>query len=102
MKVKIHVLKKGYDKELAEAFLTDGAEAGACPYHEVGDEFLYEGGAVMPEGFCPYAWHDIYPVLSQLTAGRELTNTWYKDPRVRVLCCTDAVRPVTFRLEQID
>ena len=28
---------------------------GPCPLLEVGDEFIFEGSAKMPEGFCPWA-----------------------------------------------
>lgn len=51
-KVKITVLKKHFYEDLAEAYLTGGAAAGACPLLEEGDVFLYKGGAEMPEGFC--------------------------------------------------
>lgn len=55
----------------------------------------------MPEGFCPYAWIDLYPSICALMDGRELTNAWYKNPKVKLLCCTDGVRPVLFKLEQV-
>ncbi len=102
MKVKITVLKKELYSDYADEFLTEGAAAGACPELDVGNTFFYEGGAVMPEGFCPYAWIDLYPSICSLMGGRELTNTWYKNPKIKLLCCTDGVRPVLFKLEQID
>lgn len=37
--------------EYADEFLTDGSSVGACPELEVGNEFVYEGGAVMPMDF---------------------------------------------------
>lgn len=101
MKVRITVLKKEFYRELAEEYLTEGAAAGACPQLELGDEFTYEGGAVMPQGFCPVAWQDIYPALCGLMSGTGLINTWYKRAQTKILCCTDGVRPVVFKLEQI-
>lgn len=71
--VRITVLKVAFDEALAERYLTDGAAAGPCPYFKVGDTFLYEGGAQMPQGFCPWAWVDIYTNLSALAAGGTYT-----------------------------
>lgn len=51
MKVKITVLKKEFYKDYAEEYLTNGVLAGSCPELEIGDEFIYEGGAKMPMAF---------------------------------------------------
>ena len=96
--VKITVLKKEFYPELANEYLTEGQETGACPILHEGDSFIYAGGAIMPEGFCPWAWIDLYNQISGLAAQEE--NTWYK-PNVRIGCCTDGVRPVVFRMEGI-
>ena len=53
-KVKIVVIRKEFYPEFAEQYLTEGREVGSCPLMEVGDEFLYEGGAEMPKGLCPW------------------------------------------------
>ena len=68
-RVKITVLRKEFYPEYADAYLTEGREVGPCPMLEVGDEFVFEGGAQMPEGFCPWAWVDIYNSVSALAAG---------------------------------
>ena len=52
-KVKITVLHKEFYPDYADTYLTDGKAVGRCPLLEVGDEFIYEGSAKMPEGFCP-------------------------------------------------
>ena len=49
--VKITVLRKQLYEDFAEEHLTDGIQP--CDFYEVGDTFLYTGGAEMPEGFCP-------------------------------------------------
>lgn len=54
--VRITVLKREFYADLAEQFLSEGASVGACPLQEVGDVFLYSGGAEKPEGLCPWAW----------------------------------------------
>ena len=101
MRVKISVIKKEFYGDLAEEYLVDGRKVGACPVLEVGNEFFYEGGAVMPEGFCPVAWLDIYSSLCALMSGNNIISDWYKNPKTKILCCTDGTRPVVFKLEQV-
>jgi len=100
-RVKISVLKKCYYGELADVYLTEGKEVGACPLLNVGDVFLYEGGAVMPDGFCPWAWIDIYRGVNALAAGASYAP-WNNRDGIQILCCTDGVRPVVFLLEAVD
>lgn len=94
--VRITVLRREFYPELADEYLVEGRAAGPCPLLDVGDTFFYDGGAVMPEGFCPWAWIDLYGMVAAM-AGRE-ENHWYK-PDVSIGCCTDGVRPVVFRIE---
>jgi uncharacterized repeat protein (TIGR04076 family) len=97
VKVEITVVRKCFFAELAEEYLTDGREAGPCPLLNEGDTFVYEGGAMMPEGFCPWAWIDVYRAVSTLSS-EPTGNHWYRYPDRRVACCTDGVRPVVFVL----
>lgn len=99
--VKITVLKKEFYPELANEYLTDGREVGPCPILNVGDEFLYEGSAQMPVGFCPWAWIDIYRGVSALSAGASY-RPWNKQDGLQILCCTDGIRPVVFKVEALD
>lgn len=99
-RVKITVLKKYFDEDLAETYLAEGKQAGPCPLLNQGDVFIFEGEAMMPTGFCPWAWIDIYRGASSLAAG---ANTpWYKEDGEEVFCCSDGVRPVAFLLQRID
>ena len=99
--VRITVLRREFYPDLAEAYLSEGASAGACPLQAVGDVFLYTGGAEKPEGLCPWAWLTLYNKVNTLSsAGFE--NGWYKGGRTRIDCCTDGVRPVIFRVEALD
>ncbi len=100
MQVSITVLRTHFDRELAEAYLTDGADVGPCPLLAVGDRFLYTGGAAMPEGFCPWAWVDVYRGVNALSAGASYAP-WNNHDHQQVLCCTDGVRPVVFLLEAV-
>ena len=99
-RVRITVLKKEFYPELAQQYLNEGEEAGACPLHAVGDCYIYEGGAEKPDGLCPWAWISLYNAVCTLAAGGD-RNTWYRDGGTRIRCCTDVVRPVVFRLEMI-
>jgi uncharacterized repeat protein (TIGR04076 family) len=99
-KVKITVLKKEFYPELADQYLTEGQSVGACPLLEVGDSFVFEGQAVMPEGFCPWAWIDIYRGVAALSAGASYAP-WNNAEGMQILCCTDGVRPVVFRIEAV-
>ena len=97
--VKITVLRKQLYEDFAEEHLTDGIQP--CDFYEVGDTFLYTGGAEMPEGFCPWAWIDVYRSVSALSAGATCAP-WQKRDGVSVVCCTDGIRPVTFLLEALE
>ncbi|MDR3276112.1 MAG: TIGR04076 family protein [Treponema sp.] len=98
--VKITVLRKMFYGDLAEAFLTDGTKAGACPLLQEGEEYVFHGQAVMPEGFCPWAWIDIYRAVSALSAGASFTP-WNNKDNMQIYCCTDGIRPVIFKIEAL-
>lgn len=68
-KVKITVLRKEFYLEFADEYLTDEKEVGPCPLLNVGDEFIFEESAKMPEGFCPWAWIDVYRSISSMSYG---------------------------------
>lgn len=97
--VKITVLRKQLYEDLAETYLTDGKEV-ECDFFQVGDSFLYTGGAQMPAGFCPWAWVDLYRSIAALAGGATHTP-WQKRDGVNVVCCLDGIRPVTFLLEAL-
>ena len=99
-KVVITVLKREFYPELAEEFLSEGASVGACPIQSVGDVFTYAGDGEKPEGLCPWAWIDLYSAVATLYAGGD-ENTWYRYGGTRILCCTDGIRPVVYKLELV-
>ncbi len=97
--VRITVLRKQLYQDIAREYLTDYPDV-ECDFFQEGDSFFYNGGAEMPEGFCPWAWVDIYPSVSALSNGATCTP-WQKRDGVNVVCCLDGVRPVTFLLEAV-
>lgn len=98
--VKITVLRKHLHRDIAEKYLTDYPDV-ECDIFQEGDSFLYTGGAEMPQGFCPWAWVDIYPSVAALSGGAVYTP-WQKRDGVNIICCKDGVRPVTFLLEAVE
>ena len=100
-RVKITVLRKEFYPEYADAYLTEGREVGPCPMLEVGDTFVFEGGAQMPQGFCPWAWVDIYNSVSALAAGASYAP-WNNREGQTIVCCTDGIRPVVFELHAME
>lgn len=99
MRVRITVVKTQLYEDLAETYLTDGKDV-KCPFFQVGNHFLYEGGAVMPEGFCPWAWTDIYGAVNAIAQGASYTP-WQNREGVNLVCCSDGIRPVSFLLEPV-
>ena len=97
-KVRITVLRKEFYPEYADEYLTEGQSVGPCPLLEVGDEFIFEGSAKMPEGFCPWAWTDIFRSVSAVSSGSS-NKPWTKKDGQTIVCCTDGVRPVVFCVE---
>lgn len=104
--VKITVLKRGYDRELADRFLVD-PNAGKCSIFNEGQEFIVtkENYERFPyeNDFCAAAWDVIkIKVYAALQGGNFYWEGWIKNRREKILCCDDGVRPVVFLLEKID
>jgi uncharacterized repeat protein (TIGR04076 family) len=98
MKVKITVLAVDFKADLWDAYITE--PPATCPYFTVGQSFMIEEFA-MPEGFCTWAWNDIFYAFHSVWVGGD-SYPWYKEHGVSVVCCTDATRPVTFKIERVD
>jgi uncharacterized repeat protein (TIGR04076 family) len=100
-KVKITVLKKIDPKKIYENVPVNkktGKKFGICTHFEEDQEFIVDNCGEMPEGFCSWAWRDIYKDLSVLTYGGNFP--WFKRGEI-ITCCTDGVRPVSFLLKRI-
>lgn len=96
-KVRIRVLRCHLDRALAAAYLAAGEEQWPCPFMREGQAFQYGGQAVMPEGFCPWAWQDIYKSVHALHQGATMAP-WNNRDGQSIVCCTDGIRPVVFQL----
>ncbi len=91
--VKITVYKKFDCDELPDY-------SGGCHAFDVGAEFIVKTDGRMPEGFCYWAWHDLWPVVMTLRFGGKMT--YCKQENVMYSACSDGLSPVVFRVERID
>lgn len=101
-KCKITVLKRTFDKELADEYGAEGL--GACPMLIEGQVFYADWEC--PEGFCNEAWKAIYQYVFTLAHGgaKELFyyGDWIRKPGVAICSCNDGLRPVIFKIEATD
>lgn len=100
---KITVLKRTLNEEIAKEYCKN--EFTPCPKFKEGQEFMsirFE----KPEGFCSWAWCDISKYVTVLLSNGNfaegLYDGWMKDKNIAIACCTDAMRPVIFKLEKIE
>lgn len=101
-KCKITVIKKTLNSDLAKDYCQ--SQVGFCPCFNEGDVFI--AGFDQPDKFCGWAWNDIYRFVSVLLSGGNYSSGvfegWMIKDNVMIACCTDAIRPVTFKIELIE
>lgn len=98
-KVKITVLKKLKPKEIFGDELPAATDIkDACSVFNVGQQFIVGEDGRTPEGFCAWAWNDLYGVLTHLRFGGDFP--WMREKGTIVSCCSDGFRPVIFKLER--
>jgi uncharacterized repeat protein (TIGR04076 family) len=98
-KVKITILKKTDSKQIFGDNPPMGQAIEACNVFKEGQEFIVSEDGDMPEGFCHWAWNDLYKAVITLSCGGNLP--WMKEKGTSVSCCTDGFRPVIFELRRI-
>ena len=100
-KLKITVLKKLNGEEIYGKKLPLTPKYPlVCGLFEEGKEFIVEDTGKMPEGFCPWAWNDLARMVDHLQFDGDYS--FYEEKGVALACCTDAVRPVIFKLERLE
>lgn len=88
---KITVLKKEFAEDLYKQYPYGGPHP--CGRLEVGQVFYTDIRWDPPEGFCLWAWGDLRAVIMSIHGGH---------PSPMISCCTDGLRPVTFKLERVE
>jgi uncharacterized repeat protein (TIGR04076 family) len=99
---KITVLKTSFNRDLVDLYVENERKKtlGPCEVFKECQESITDVVIGMPQGFCPWAWDDIYKVLVAFFAnGNFGMGTQGGD--VIVACCTDGTRPVYFKIEKI-
>lgn len=91
--VKITVYRKFDCEELPDY-------SGGCKALEVGQEFFVKEDGRMPEGFCYWAWQDLWPFLTTLRFGGNFTFCKSQDG-LYYGACSDGLSPVVFKLERV-
>lgn len=99
-KVKITVLKALNSQEVFGDKPPMGEAREACTLFKVGQEFVVGEDGRMPEGFCTWAWNDIYGIVNTLRFGGNFP--WMKEKGTNIACCTDGLRPVIFKLKRME
>jgi uncharacterized repeat protein (TIGR04076 family) len=95
-KCKITVLRRTLNNDLAEDYCQ--SKIGFCPCFKEGDVFV--AGFDQPDKFCGWAWNDIYRFVSVLLSGGNYSSGVFEG--WMIVCCTDAIRPVIFKIELIE
>ncbi len=101
VKVKITVIKNFSPEDVfgeKEKIPSDQITT-PCTTVKEGQEFVVEK-IDKPEGFCGWAWRDIFKDVSVLWFGGDFP--WSKPEGVAYTACTDGMRPVCFKLERIE
>ena len=102
-KVRITILKKVDPKVIFDGkvpITPTGKEYKKCPKGNEGQEFIVDTNLTCPEGFCNWAWFDIYKDISVLAHGGDFYD-WVERGKMYT-CCSDGIRPVSFLLERIE
>jgi len=104
--LKITVLRRLALPDLVEEYMGDSVKAARlaspkCDLFYDGQEFILDSLTTAPEGFCVWAWADLHKEILTLENGGTM-QPWIRYPGTALACCTDALRPVIFKLERID
>ena len=70
-----------------------------CERFSDGQEFIVDETGAMPQGFCPWAWHDLARIVTHLQLNGDFP--WYEETGKAIACCTDAVKPTIFLIERL-
>jgi uncharacterized repeat protein (TIGR04076 family) len=99
---KITVLKRTLNSDLAAEYVEMTVQP--CGAFREGQEFIVSADLGKPEGFCTWAWDDIYKTVVTLARGGNFSDGifqgWMKNPHCMVTCCSDGIRPVIFKVER--
>ena len=101
--IKVTVIKRVdpeyiFDGNVPEA--PNGEKYTKCTVFKEGQEFIFKTDNTRPEGFCPWAFENIFRDVSILMFGGDF-YPWTRNG-TQITCCNDGIRPVVFKLERIE
>lgn len=101
-KVRITVLKCALHDDLVKTYCSQ--DIGPC--HRFHEGQTFETTFREPDGFCGEAWKAIEHYVFALSCGAprifDNDGTWVADDKTAIVSCNDGLRPVTFKVEQLD
>jgi len=102
-KLKITVLERTFNREIAETYGSDDFKAGRgfgpCPSFIDGQVFVLDGLA-KPGDFCSWAWSDIHREVRTVAFGGGYGRV--ATANAAITCCSNGMKPVVFKLERVD
>ena len=96
--VKITVIKRFSSEDVFGAENQPNDQFAICSMFKEGDEFLVDDIETMPNGFCGWAWRDIYRDIAVLFFGGHFAM----GAGIQYTSCTDGKKPVCFKLERLE
>lgn len=98
MQARITVIKKAFHQDIVAQYFPElVGQKDVCSVFQEGATFVVDGPfPSKPEGFCPWAWTDIHKVVALTMMGANPT------PGTEFTCCSDGLRPVTFRIQRVE
>jgi len=102
-KVKITVFKRVDPEVIFDGKVPvspTGRKYEKCSFLSKGQEFVVDTDLRMPEGFCSWAWHDVFKDVCVLAHGGDYYD--WVEKGIMYTCCSDGIRPVSFLLERIE
>ncbi len=107
-KCKMTVIDKKVFPDLQAKYLAD-PKSGACPFYEVGAEYLFERygdeDTFWTQGkgaHCSEAWDCFSRYVYAALQGGSIMRGWTNDEHMMIACCNDGTRPVIFKIERLD
>ncbi len=107
-KCKMTVIDKKVFPDLQAKYLAD-PKSGACPFYEVGAEYLFERygdeDTFWTQGkgaHCAEAWDCFSRYVYTALQGGSIMRNWTNDEHMMIACCNDGTRPVIFKIERLD
>ena len=100
-RLRITVLKKLKPKDIfGDKLPARTVNTNECETFKIGQQFLIDELGNFPEGFCPWAWKDLFTVITHLRFGEDFP--WMLEKGIAIACCSDGFRPVIFKIERFD